>query len=277
VVAALAAGTACGVPSVADAAGKNKEFGARTLKAGAKGRDVRVLQDFLTRTGIDTTVDGRFGPGTRGKVRAWEQRKVGTSGDATTTGASAASGVRVDGRLTPREAALLRRDVEIAETGGAPPAAAAPEVQTKTVSAPLAEGDKATIGPDGKAVAPASAPDAVKRIIAAGNEIADLPYKYGGGHSAPPNKDSGYDCSGSMSYALQGAGLLENALDSSGFAAWGEAGPGQWVTTYGNAGHSYMIVAGLRFDTSGRRNAGSRWQTSERSSAGYSERHPPGL
>jgi cell wall-associated NlpC family hydrolase len=274
VVAALAAGTACALPAVADAAPKNAVFGARTLKAGAKGRDVRVLQDFLTRAGVATTVDGRFGAGTRSKVRAWESRGAGAVGGPD-TGATAASGVRIDGRLTPLEAKLLRQDVEAAETGAAPEQKAA----ETPVSAPAATapGETATIGPDGKAIAPASAPDAVKQIIAAGNEIADLPYLYGGGHSAPPNKASGYDCSGSMSYALQGAGLLKNALDSSGFASWGDPGPGQWVTTYGNPGHSYMIVAGLRFDTSGRANAGSRWQTKPRSSAGYSERHPPGL
>ncbi len=87
----------------------------------------------------------------------------------------------------------------------------------------------------------------------------------------------GYDCSGSMSYAFQGAGLLEDALDSSGFARWGDAGPGEWVTIYANSGHSYMVVAGLRFDTSGRKNANSRWQKSERSSSGYNVRHPKGL
>ena len=275
-VAALAAGTACALPSVADAAPKNTEFGARTLKAGAKGRDVRVLQDFLTRAGIDTTVDGRFGPGTRSKVRAWERQKASASADAT-TGASTASGVRVDGRLTRAESALLRRDVEAAEARGHAQEQEQDSETLGTPTAPPVPGEQATIGPDGKAIAPPSAPEAVKQIIAAGNEIADLPYKYGGGHSAPPNKDSGYDCSGSMSYALQGAGLLKDALDSSGFAAWGESGPGQWVTTYGNAGHSYITVAGLRFDTSGRSNAGSRWQTKQRSSAGYSERHPPGL
>jgi peptidoglycan hydrolase-like protein with peptidoglycan-binding domain len=272
VVAALAAGSACAVPAVADAAPKNAVFGARTLKTGTKGRDVRVLQDFLTRAGVATAVDGRFGPGTSAKVRAWEQRRAGGA-DGSSTGAASSAGVRIDGRLTPREARLLRQEVEAAEKGAAPQQKAA-ETPAPAATAP---GEQATIGPDGKAIAPASAPEAVKRIIAAGNEIHDMPYLYGGGHSAPPNKASGYDCSGSMSYAFQGAGLLKNALDSSGFAAWGDPGPGQWVTTYGNAGHSYMIVAGLRFDTSGRANAGSRWQTKQRSSAGYTERHPRGL
>ena len=115
----------------------------------------------------------------------------------------------------------------------------------------------------------------VKEIIAAGNEIYDKPYKYGGGHGRW--RDTGYDCSGSMSYALHGAGLLDTALDSTGFMSWGERGKGQWVTTYANSGHSYMVVAGLRFDTSGLDQDGSRWHTTMRSSTGYTVRHPSGL
>ena len=80
-----------------------------------------------------------------------------------------------------------------------------------------------------------------------------------------------------MSYAFHGAGMLDTALDSSGFMRWGDAGEGTWVTTYANAGHSYMVVAGLRFDTSGLSADGSRWHTSERSGAGYTVRHPEGL
>jgi cell wall-associated NlpC family hydrolase len=257
------------VVSAAEAASKHTVFGARTLKQGVKGRDVRVLQDFLSRAGVGTTVDGRFGPGTRAKVLAWERRRV----DATEAQSSAsdAGRIRIDGRLTPREARLLREEVERAESGEEPEGAA-----PATPAAPAA-GRKATLAPDGTAVAPAGAPDVVQQIIAAGNQIHDLPYKYGGGHQPAPNRDSGYDCSGSMSYALQGAGLLKDALNSSGFADWGDAGPGQWVTIYANAGHSYMVVAGLRFDTSGRANAGSRWQSSMRSGAGYTVRHPKGL
>jgi hypothetical protein len=135
----------------------------------------------------------------------------------------------------------------------------------------------ATLGAGGQAVAPESAPEAVKRMIAAGNEIHATPYRYGGGHARSPNRDSGYDCSGSMSYALQGAGLLVDPLDSSGFARFGEPGPGAWVTIYANAGHSFMVIAGLRFDTSGRKDAGSRWQVRQRSEEGYAVRHPAGL
>jgi hypothetical protein len=134
---------------------------------------------------------------------------------------------------------------------------------------------KARIGPNGLAVPPPSAPPKVVRIIAAGNRIATKPYKYGGGHGSWA--DSGYDCSGSVSYALHGAGLLDAALDSSGLAAFGRPGPGRWVTVMGNPGHAYMVVAGLRFDTSSSNQTGNRWTDEERTPSGYVVRHPPGL
>jgi hypothetical protein len=140
---------------------------------------------------------------------------------------------------------------------------------------PGAEPGRATLAPDGTAVAPPDAPAKVQAIIAAGNRIAHHPYKYGGGHGRW--NDTGYDCSGSMSFAFHGAGMLDTALDSTGFMSWGKAGKGEWVTTYANAGHSYMVVAGLRFDTSGLDQDGSRWHTSKRSAAGYAVRHPSGL
>ena len=90
-------------------------------------------------------------------------------------------------------------------------------------------------------------------------------------------EDSGYDCSGSMSYAFHGAGMLDQALDSTGFMSWGDAGKGQWVTTYANSGHSFMVVAGLRFDTSGRAGAGSTLADRHALRKGYTVRHPPGL
>ncbi len=120
-----------------------------------------------------------------------------------------------------------------------------------------------------------SGPATVRRIIAAANRIADKPYKYGGGHGQW--EDSGYDCSGSVSYALHGAGLLDTALDSSGFMRWGAPGRGRWVTIYAHPSHAYMVVNGRRFDTTGRSESGTRWQASDRSSAGYVVRHPPGL
>jgi hypothetical protein len=111
--------------------------------------------------------------------------------------------------------------------------------------------------------------------MAAGNAIAGLPYLYGGGHAG--FKDSAYDCSGSVSYALAAAGLVSSPLASGGFMTWGEPGPGQWITVYANAGHAFMIVAGWRFDTSALSGGGTRWSRDTRSVAGFVARHPPGL
>jgi cell wall-associated NlpC family hydrolase len=243
-VAFLALGSAT-VP-VADAAAAKRSFGERVLKQGMRGRDVRVLQDFLTRTGLRTTVDGQFGRATAGRVRSWERRAER----------------RVDGKVSRPDARVLRATVE-ASSVRAPTAAPAPPV------------DKAVVGPDGLAIAPASAPPLVQAIIAAGNKIATKPYKYGGGHGRW--EDSGYDCSGSLSYAFHGAGMLDTALDSTGFMSWGQAGKGEWVTVYAMGSHAYMVVAGLRFDTSGRASQGTRWQADMRSAAGYTVRHPEGL
>ncbi|HEX2102966.1 MAG TPA: peptidoglycan-binding protein [Solirubrobacteraceae bacterium] len=218
------------------------------VKRGMRGHDIRVLQDLLGNAGFDVNVDGVFGSRTLDAVKAFEQR----------------SGRSVDGMMDGGDIEALRT----AAAAGPPPDPAATRV-----AAPA--GPKATIGPDGLAVAPAGAPPQVQQIIAAGNEIASKPYKYGGGHGKW--NDSGYDCSGSVSYALHGAGLLDQALPSSGFVNWGEPGPGQWVTIYAHGGHMYMVVAGLRFDTSGRSKNNTRWQTQMRSTAGYTVRHPPGL
>jgi hypothetical protein len=121
---------------------------------------------------------------------------------------------------------------------------------------------------------PAGAPAAVARVIAAGNAIAGLPYRYGGGHGS--FHDNAYDRSGSVSYALAAGGLLSSPLDSTGFESWGAPGPGRWITVYANSGHAFMMVAGWRFDT-GALGSGTRWQHSQRSTAGFVARHPPGL
>jgi peptidoglycan hydrolase-like protein with peptidoglycan-binding domain len=118
-------------------------------------------------------------------------------------------------------------------------------------------------------------PTVIRRVIAAGNRIAHLPYKYGGGHGTWV--DDGYDCSGSVSYALHGGGLLGTQLTSGQFMSWGAAGQGRYITIYASPGHVYMMVAGRRFDTTGRNETGSRWQGTGRSSDGYVVRHPPGL
>ncbi len=116
---------------------------------------------------------------------------------------------------------------------------------------------------------------AVWRVISSGNRIATMPYKYGGGHGR--YHDTGYDCSGSVSFALHFAGLLRTPLDSTGFMSYGLPGRGRHITIYANAGHAYMVVDGRRFDTSAVRETGSRWTRTHRSSAGYVARHPRGL
>jgi peptidoglycan hydrolase-like protein with peptidoglycan-binding domain len=224
------------------------------LQQGMSGRDVRILQDFLTRAGFATTIDGEFGAGTVGSMKAFE-----TAGQRT-----------VDGVVDAADIDALRAAVDGADA----PAATTPAA-TAVQPVALTPGAQATLGPDKLAVAPASAPAVVQQIIAAGNAIAFKPYVYGGGHGTWD--DRGYDCSGSVSYALHGAGLLDGALPSGDFMDWGEPGPGQWVTIYAKGSHMYMVVAGLRFDTSGRQEDGSRWHTSTRSPAGYTVVHPPGL
>jgi peptidoglycan hydrolase-like protein with peptidoglycan-binding domain len=228
--------------------GPHRSLGDRIpVERGMSGHDIRVLQDFLSRAGFKVTIDGEFGSGTEKAVKKFE----------------AAQNRPVDGIMDAADIDALRTLV-----GQTNPGAAVQATQ-------LAPGDIAQIGPDGLAIAPASAPDQVKAIIAAGNQIASKPYKYGGGHGKW--NDSGYDCSGSVSYALHGAGLLDQALTSGDFESWGDPGPGQWVTIYGKASHAYMVVAGIRFDTSGRTINNTRWQKALRSSSGYTAVHPPGL
>jgi cell wall-associated NlpC family hydrolase len=155
------------------------------------------------------------------------------------------------------------------------PAPTATAPASTTVPPVAAVTPAATVGPDGLAIAPAGAPPQVAALIAAGNQIAKLPYKYGGGHG--DFVDTAYDCSGSVSFALHAAGVLDATLDSSGLARWGVSGPGTWLSVYANKTHTYLIVAGLRFDTSGQRAAGTRWQAAPRSARGFKVRHVAGL
>ena len=249
-VALAAAGAAVPLIPAAQADAKRLTLGDRHLRQGMAGRDVRVLQDFLTRVGLETDVDGQYGPFTARRVRSWERRSVR----------------RVNGRMSRYDQRKLRRQVNAGVT-----------VYQRRAPAQPTSGETAVLNPDGTATAPESAPDVVKAVIAAGNRIIDKPYKYGGGHGRW--EDSGYDCSGSMSYALHGGGLLDDALTSSGFSRWGEAGKGEWITTYGSGGHSYMVVAGLRFDTGFNDSAsdGPDWSTKMRPAGGYTARHPAGL
>ncbi len=134
---------------------------------------------------------------------------------------------------------------------------------------------KATALPNGIALPPLEAPEEVKQIIEAGNIIARSPYKWGGGHGKW--LDNGYDCSGSVSFALAAAGLLNGPLASGPLMSWGEPGKGKWVTIYTHPGHVFMEVAGILFDTSAAKATGSRWANTMRSTSGFVARHPAGL
>ena len=243
---AVLAVTAC-LPAAADAA----RYGSRTLQGGSHGKDVKQLQRYLTRAGQRVRADGEFGPRT---TRALMRTERGLE-------------LRPDGVATPRQQRMIRRAVVITTGGAVYKAPPSP----RTV-VPGAEG---RVTADGFAIAPASAPAAVKAVIAAGNQIATTPYKWGGGHGSWT--DTGYDCSGSVSFALHGAGLLRSPLVSGDFARWGADGPGRWITVYANGGHVYMVVAGMRFDTSSRSRSGSRWTMQARSSDGFAVTHPKGL
>lgn len=122
---------------------------------------------------------------------------------------------------------------------------------------------------------PASGDDAVAKVVAAASQIATTPYVWGGGHGG--SASGGYDCSGSLSYALAAAGLVNGSLTSGGFMSWGDPGPGRRITVYANGGHAFMVVDGRRYDTSALRGGGTRWTSEMRSTAGFVARHPPGL
>ena len=146
---------------------------------------------------------------------------------------------------------------------------------------------------NGVAIPPAGAPARVKRAIAAANRIITKPYLYGGGHkpyergttASSVQLDRGYDCSGTISFALFGGRFLKSPLDSGSFMRWGRRGKGRWITVFTNPGHAYVVIAGLRLDTSGgdrvapeerRSGRGPRWRKYSRSTAGYTARHPLG-
>jgi cell wall-associated NlpC family hydrolase len=129
----------------------------------------------------------------------------------------------------------------------------------------------------GRAIAPADAPVAVKRVIAAANQIRSKPYVWGGGHGRW--RDRGYDCSGAVSFALHGGALLSSPLPSGPMEHWGSPGPGRWITVYANAGHAYAVIAGLRWDTAGNTTGtGPRWHESLAAAAAgpFVVRHPTG-
>jgi cell wall-associated NlpC family hydrolase len=256
----LRAGLAATALALLPAAGASAApYASRTLATGSSGSDVKALQRYLDRAGYDTTADGEFGPATATSVRGFES----------------AEGRRPDGRATRYEQRLVRAQAKASSTGTERDDGDGGGASTDATETPTTTAGDAYVNDDGLAVAPEGAPEEVKAIIAAGNKIASKPYRWGGGHGRW--RDSGYDCSGSISYALHGAGLLRMPLASGGFMRWGDRGRGEWVSVFANAGHAYMVVAGLRFDTSARKASGSRWTESMRSPRGYRIRHPEGL
>jgi peptidoglycan hydrolase-like protein with peptidoglycan-binding domain len=240
-----AAGAMLVMPQIALA-----RFGDRTLSTGSQGHDVRVLQSWLDKLGFSTGIDGVFGRHTRWALRRWEE----------------ANHLPVNGVLTRSDARRLRRALQSGYGSGG-----------STYSTKTAPGEKATMSSDGlHAVAPADAPPEIQEMIDAGNHIVGKPYKYGGGHGRW--EDSGYDCSGTVSYVLHAAGMLSSPLTSGGLESWGSRGRSSWATVYANSGHAYIIIAGLRLDTSGDSSGtGPRWHTDLRSGSGYVVRHWSGL
>src|SRR4051794_24906163 len=249
-------------------------YASRTLKVGSTGSDVRQLQSYLTKVGLRTSRDGQYGRATASNVRSFERQR----------------GLRADGRATPTDQRALKRYAVSRSSSQAPAAATsggeggtepgddqpAPESGSPP---PSGTPGRAHMSSDGRtATAPADAPQPVKDAIAAANRITDKPYRYGGGHGKW--EDSGYDCSGSVSYALHGGGLLKQPLDSTGLESWRRAGKGRWITVYANSGHAYVVIAGRRFDPSsgGDNNGrGPRWRSKTRPTSGYVARHPSGL
>jgi hypothetical protein len=189
---------------------------------------------------------------------------------------------------TPHSDKLLRAVVACACLAGAYAAEPAAAVEPSLSSGgavfvpPPPPPEQATLV-DGRVIAPASAPARVKRVIEAANRLVEKPYRYGGGHKRFSRAlDSGYDCSGAVSYALFGGRFLRSPLPSGALMTWGESGPGSWITVYAHGGHAYIVVAGLRFDTPMRDpdapgpGTGPRWSRTLRRSAAFVARHPEG-
>jgi cell wall-associated NlpC family hydrolase len=186
------------------------------------------------------------------------------------TGAGSAAGATGPAGVSVQNAAA---------TAALPQPTSLAEVRRQLAESGLqASATRATLTPGGLAVAPIDAPAAVQEVIAAGNEISRLPYVWGGGHMT--YEDSGYDCSGSISYVFAAARLLNQTVTSGELEHWGDPGPGKWITVFANAGHTFMYVAGLRFDTVALAQSGTRWSdrpATEGDLSSFSVRHPPGL
>jgi hypothetical protein len=265
------------------------------LKTGSRGARVASVQKAL---GLN--VDRVYGPATRRAVKRF-QRRSGLKADGIVGPATWAAIKRVrarqtrgsrgsrGGRASRGSVRLLQRRLGIAADGVFGPGTQRAVKAFQRRRGLTADG---IVGPaTWRALGVRSSrvlkrrgsrrggrsglPIAVRRVIAAASLIARKPYKYGGGHARW--NDTGYDCSGSVSYALHGGGLLDSPLDSGALMSYGAPGKGRHITIYANPGHAFMVVNGRRFDTTGRDERGSRWQWRSRSTKGYSVRHPPGL
>jgi cell wall-associated NlpC family hydrolase len=256
---------------------------AKPLKRGSEGPRVAKVQRWL---GI--SADGIFGPGTKRAVKRF-QRRHGLTADGIVGPVTWSSLKRGSARGTSsgkRSAVvLLQRELGIGADGIFGPATEAAVKRFQSNHGLTADGivgpaTWSALGHPGRSTilkrrGRSGGSHVVARVVRAANRIQSKPYKYGGGHGRW--NDTGYDCSGSVSYALHGAGLLSSALTSGGFMRWGAPGKGRRITIYASPSHVYMVVDSRRFDTTGRNESGSRWQASDRSSAGYVVRHPRGL
>ena len=241
----------------------------------------RALRSYQRSHGL--TVDGIAGPQTRGSLGlaagpVLKRGKAGAAKRRSHASSTRGGGVRAlqralavpdDGAFGPQTERALRRYQQ--SHGLTVDGVAGPQTRA---SLGLGSGPVLKRGRNGSATGGRAA-SIVRKVVAAGDRIAGKPYRYGGGHGS--FADSGYDCSGSVSYALHGGGLLGRPRDSSGFMSYGRPGRGRHITIYASPGHVYMTVDGRRFDTSARRAGGSRWTTQSRSTAGYVVRHPAGL
>ena len=275
---------------------------AKPLTRGARGKAVKRLQRAL-----HIPADGVFGPGTTRALKRFQRRhdlvadgvvgaatwrmirrvrarRASASGVVTT-----ASGARVASNGPAVRLAQRRLGIEADGIFGPGTKGAVKRFQRSrgmTADGIVGPATWAALGVRGRhpvlkrrgsrrSSAGGGVPRAVWTAIRAANRIARFPYRYGGGHGS--FNDTGYDCSGSVSYVLHAIGRLSRPRNSSGLMSYGAPGPGRWITVYAHPGHTYMVINGRRYDTTGRWETGSRWQLRDRSSVGYTVRHPPGF